>query len=80
LAIGKPVLSTPLPDVIKHAKKFVDFVNNEKDYLRNIINYTRKPEVYKNKAKLAKEEIRKNRNWNTISNIYEKLIFRFGTE
>lgn len=73
LALGKPVLATPLPDIMRQAKDFVTFVSTMEDYVIAIENYIKNPELYRTRASKAYKIIKK-RSWDKISQNYEQLL------
>ena len=73
LALGKPVLTTPLPDILIQAGQFVNIVIASEDYVKVIEDYIRDPEKYRRKAERCQRLIG-DRTWTKISEMYEQLL------
>ena len=73
LALGKPVISTPIPDVLYQAKNYVYFAINDNDYFKIIENYIKNPSIFINKAKEGKK-LATERRWSKIAQNYIGLL------
>jgi len=73
LAIGKPVISAPLPEIMWQAGQFVNFASTEKEYFAYFMQYLRDPDPFIKNGQLAKEEAR-NHTWNIVVSEYEKHL------
>ena len=73
LAVGRPVITTPVPDVLVQAGQYVNVAVSSQDYLKIIEDYIREPDKYDQKACGAKQIIRK-RTWTRIAQKYEQLL------
>jgi phosphatidylinositol alpha-1,6-mannosyltransferase len=73
LAVGRPVITTQLPDVFIQAGQYVNFVETYYDYIKIIEDYIRDPEKYIEKTRKS-QKIIKNHTWNKISRTYERLL------
>jgi glycosyltransferase involved in cell wall biosynthesis len=73
LAVGRPVVSTPLPDILLQAGKCVNFAETWQDYAKIIEDYIKTPENYTDRAKNCSALI-KSHTWSKISETYEQLL------
>jgi glycosyltransferase involved in cell wall biosynthesis len=73
LALEKPVITTPIPDAIIQARNFVDIATTSDDYQKIIKDYIRAPEKFQEKAKNAKQFVRK-KTWTNMAERYEHLL------
>jgi glycosyltransferase involved in cell wall biosynthesis len=73
LAVGRPVITTPLPDVIVQAKKYVDFAVTAQDYYELINSYTLNPEPFLAKVKDSRTFV-EDHTWERITKMYEKIL------
>lgn len=73
LAVGRPVITTPLPDVLIQAGQYVNVAVSSQDYSKIIEDYIKEPSKYNQKARDAKQIIR-NRTWAKIAQKYEQLL------
>jgi spore maturation protein CgeB len=73
LALEKPVITTPIPDAIIQARNFVDIATTSNDYQKIIKDYIRAPEKFQEKAKNAKQFVRK-KTWTNMAERYEHLL------
>ena len=73
LALGKPVITSPIPDPMIQARKYIDVAWNSQDYVNIIENYVKDPDKYKEKASSARELV-KSRTWTQLAQEYEHLI------
>lgn len=73
LAAEKPVLSTPVPEVLITAKDCVHIVVTEEDYKREIESYLKDPTSYLKKAREGKL-IATKYSWTDVSKRYRRLL------
>jgi glycosyltransferase involved in cell wall biosynthesis len=72
-ALGKPVISTPVPNVLSVAGSCVDMANTSDDYVRIIEDYIHDPKPYRCKGRLGKE-IAKQLTWSNLARSYEQIL------
>lgn len=72
-ALEKPVIATPIPDIVLNAEKFVHFATTAEDYVNEIRNCIENKEecqeLARNSRKLAEQ-----RSWTKIAQDYENLL------
>jgi glycosyltransferase involved in cell wall biosynthesis len=73
LAMRKPVLTSPLPDIMMQAAEFINAAVTCQDYVDVIEDYIRNPDKYIEKAEKGKQSI-ENHTWTKISEQYESLL------
>lgn len=73
LGLGKPVVSTPIPEVLLSAKDYVDFAISDKDYFNIIKNYIENPNLFIEKARKGKKLAIDHR-WSKIAHSYKCLL------
>jgi glycosyltransferase involved in cell wall biosynthesis len=73
LALEKPVLSTPVPEILTTAKDYVNVVLTEEDYEREIKSYIKDPTSYLEKAKQGKL-VATQFTWTRIAQSYRRLL------
>ncbi len=73
LALRRPVITTPIPDPIIQAGKFVDVATTSQDYQKIIEDYLRDPDKYKQKASEA-DQLIKERTWAKMAEKYEQTL------
>lgn len=73
LALEKPVISTPIPEVLNIAKNYVNFAVTDKDYFNIIKNYIEHPDIFIEKAREGKK-LAIERKWSKIAQNYKCLL------
>jgi glycosyltransferase involved in cell wall biosynthesis len=73
LALEKPVMATPIPDLMICASQFVEVVRTSEDYTRVIEDYIRDPDRYKKRLCKAKRLLQ-SRTWTIIAKKYEQIL------
>ncbi|MCL4435411.1 MAG: glycosyltransferase [Thaumarchaeota archaeon] len=73
LALQKPVMCTPLPDVLACAKSYVNIATRREDYTKIIQDYATNPHHYLDRAKSSRETVLK-RTWVELAKEYEKTL------
>ncbi len=73
LALQKPVMSTPLPDVLACAKDYVNIAIKREDYAKIIQDYATDPHHYLEQAKSSRETVLK-RSWIELAKEYERTL------
>jgi phosphatidylinositol alpha-1,6-mannosyltransferase len=73
LALEKPVITTPIPDAIIQARKFIDIATTSNDYQKIIKDYIKAPEKFQEKARSAKQFVRK-KTWTNMAEKYEHIL------
>jgi len=73
LALEKPVITTPIPDAIIQAGRFINVASTSNDYKKTIKEYIRAPEKFKEKAKSARQFVRE-RTWTNIAERYQNIL------
>jgi glycosyltransferase involved in cell wall biosynthesis len=73
LAFGKPVISTPIPDLLTNVSDNVSFVQTREDYENVLLRFSKDPEPFIKRAQNAIQKVRQ-RNWSNISNQYENEL------
>lgn len=73
LALGKKVIATPLPEIVKTAKQFVDFAETTEDYVNIIENYIKngyeEPQIIEQAKNRAMQFT-----WTNIARKYENIL------
>ena len=73
LALGKPVITAPLPEIEITAKNYVNFAVTPDKYVKIIKSYINKPDEYIKQA-LQGREFASKLTWTKISQRYEQLL------
>lgn len=73
LALGKPVITTPLPEIELTAKKHVNFAVTTEEYVNAIEGYIDNPERYKKLGEQGRR-LAAGLTWTKISQEYERLL------
>jgi glycosyltransferase involved in cell wall biosynthesis len=73
LALGKPVLTTSVPEIRYMAKEYVHFVKTEQDYMMTIEQYMKQHDEYLEHAQRGKELARQFL-WSKIAREYRCLL------
>jgi glycosyltransferase involved in cell wall biosynthesis len=73
LAQGKPVISTPVPEIIQSASDCVSIANNSQEYCNHIMSFIEDPSLYQEKAHRGREMI-KNFTWQKVARSYRDLL------
>lgn len=73
LALGKPVITTPIPDPIIQAGKYIDVARNSQDYAEIVEDYVKDPDKYREKASSARQLV-ESRTWTQLALNYERLL------
>lgn len=76
LALGKTVITTPIPEIVHTAKKYVNFALTSENYVRIIEDYSENYEKYEEKAKQGRK-LALRMTWNKIAEQY-RLLLRNG--
>jgi glycosyltransferase involved in cell wall biosynthesis len=77
-ALAKPVITSPLPEVLIQAQEFVNVGTTGQDYERIVRDYVAHPDRYKEKAE-ASQRLAAKRTWGAISEQYEELLASVAT-
>ncbi len=73
LALGKPVITTPIPEPLIQAGQFIELAQEKEDYEKTIVDYIRDPDKYKTKVAQAERIVRDN-TWTRVAQGYERLL------
>lgn len=73
LALEKPVITAPLPDIVSIAKEYVNFAINTNDYVNIIEDYIKSKQKYIDKAKQGKRIVTE-LTWQKIAQKYGNLL------
>jgi len=73
LAQGKPVISTPIPEVIREANEYVSIASTHAEYLSCIMAFLEDPSHFVEKAEKGRNLARE-RTWAKIAKAYRSLI------
>lgn len=72
-AVGKPVISTPVPNVLSVASRYVDVAVTSDDYVKIIEHFIRDPHEYLYKGRQGRE-IARQLTWDKLAKLYEQLL------
>jgi glycosyltransferase involved in cell wall biosynthesis len=75
LAQEKPVISTPVPEILRSASDCVSIANTSEDYFAYIMSYLEDPNIFKEKAKKGKEMIQQY-TWQKVAKSYRTLLLK----
>ena len=73
LALGKKVIATPIPEIVKTAKQFVDFAETTEDYVSIIGDYIKNNDEDFEKIEQAKK-LAMRLTWTNIAERYEEIL------
>jgi glycosyltransferase involved in cell wall biosynthesis len=73
LAQAKPVISTPIPEVVVNAKNVVSIANSVPEYYSSIMSFIQNPEILTEKAQKGRE-LAKKQTWTKIAHSYRALL------
>jgi glycosyltransferase involved in cell wall biosynthesis len=73
-AVGKTVISTPIPEVVRLAKSCANFALTTEDYVAVFKDYARNIDAYREKAKQGKQ-LAKQMTWSKMARRYETLLY-----
>lgn len=73
LALGKKVIATPIPEIVKTAKQFVEFAETTEDYVNIIENYIKNGAEETQNIEQAKRQAMQF-TWTNIAQKYENIL------
>lgn len=73
LAQGKPVISTPVPEILRSASDCVSIANTSEEYFTHIMNFLENPHVFIEKAKKGNAMIQQY-TWQKVAKSYRNLL------
>ena len=73
LALGKKVMATPIPEIVKTAKQFVDFAETTEDYVSIIEDYIKNHDENVEMVQQAKK-LAMRLTWTNIAKRYEEIL------
>lgn len=79
LAQEKPVISTPVPEILRCASDCVSIANTSEEYFALIMAFLENPSVFKEKAKKGKAMI-KQYTWQKVAKNYRNLLLQLLSE
>jgi glycosyltransferase involved in cell wall biosynthesis len=75
LAQEKPVISTPVPEILRSASDCVSIANTSEDYFSHITSYLENSSIFKERAKKGKAMIRQY-TWQKVAKSYHALLLK----
>lgn len=78
LAQAKPVISTPIPEILLCARDFVSIANTREDYFRELMAFLDNPDILAEKAKRGRAMIREY-TWQKVAKSYRELLFHLSS-
>lgn len=79
LAQEKPVISTPVPEILRSASDCVSIANSSEEYFNHIMAFIDNPSEYKEKAKKGKAMIQEY-TWQKVAKTYRQLLLKLLSE
>lgn len=73
LALGKKVIATPIPEIVKTAKQFVDFAETTEDYVSIVEDYIKNHDENVEMVQQAKK-LAMRLTWTNIAKRYEEIL------
>ncbi len=73
LAQGKPVISTPIPEILRSASECVSIANTSEEYFNHIMAFMENPSYFTDKAKKGKAMIQQY-TWQKVAKSYRSLL------
>jgi glycosyltransferase involved in cell wall biosynthesis len=73
LAQGKPVISTPIPEILRSASECVSIANTGEEYYHHIMEFLENPSFFIAKAKKGKTMIQQY-TWQKVAKSYRNLL------
>lgn len=73
LAQGKPVISTPIPEIVRSVNECVSIANTSEEYFNHIMTYLENPNYFIDKAKKGRAMIQQY-TWQKVAKSYRSLL------